>query len=96
MLALVTIVLMAVVTFATRAAGYLVFRATRPGPRIERFLHVAPKTMFLALVTPSLATGGVDVWVGAATALVLMIWRRNLLLALVAATLAVALVRAIV
>ncbi len=92
-LAAVTIALMAVLTFGTRAGGYLALRRARPGPRAERFLRVAPQTMFVALVTPALVEGGPAEWLGAAAAIVLMAVTRNLLLSLVAATVTVAVAR---
>ena len=87
-LPIATVVLMGVVTFATRAAGYVAIRMARPGPRLERFLEAAPKTMFVALVH-----GGVVEWLGAAGALLVMALTRNLLASIIAATLVVALVR---
>ena len=91
--AMITIGLMAVLTFGTRAGGYLALRRIRPGPRAERFLRVAPQTMFVALVTPALVEGGPAEWLGGAAALGLMLATRNLLLSLVAATLTVAVAR---
>ena len=91
--ALITVAAMGAVTFATRAAGYVAVRAARPGPRTERFLQAAPRTLFVALVTPALVHGGVDVWMGAATALAVMAFSRNLLASITVATVTVALVR---
>jgi uncharacterized membrane protein len=93
--ALVTVALMAAVTFATRAAGYVALRLARPGPRLERFLQSAPRTMFVALVTPALVQGGPAEWLGAVTALATMALTRNLLASMTAATLAVALARTV-
>lgn len=90
---LVTIAAMALVTFATRAAGVLFVRAANPGARLTRVLQAAPKTMFVALVTPPLAHGGPAKWAGAVTALAVMGASRNLLVAILAATVVVAVVR---
>ena len=68
-------------------------RSARPGPFLERFLKAAPKTMFVALVVPAMAQGGVAEWTGAAAALAVMAASRNLLLAIAVATVVVALVR---
>ena len=92
---LVAIALMAAVTFATRAAGYVAVRFARPGPAVERFLRTAPKHLFVALVTPALVAGGVAEWLGAATALAVMAASRNLLLSITAATAMVAVARAL-
>jgi len=92
-IALVTIALMAVVTFATRAAGYVAVRAARPGPVVERFLRTAPKHLFVALVTPALVAGGAGEWLGAATAVAVMAASRNLLASITAATVVVAIAR---
>jgi len=88
------IVLMALVTYACRAAGYVVIRAARPGPRLERFLQSSPKTMFVALATMPLVHGGAAEWLGGAAAVAVMAMTRNLLVSITVATATVAVTRA--
>jgi len=94
MIALAAVALMAAITFATRAGGYLMLRAARPGARLERFLEAAPKTLFVALITPALAAGGIDHWAGAAATVALMAATGSVPAAIAGGTALVALIRA--
>ncbi len=81
-----TIAAMAVATFATRAGGYLLFRAFRPPPLVRAMLSYIPGTLFVSYVAPALATGGVQQWVGALATAVVMLATRNLALAILGGT----------
>ncbi|MCG8456063.1 MAG: AzlD domain-containing protein [Holophagales bacterium] len=92
-LALWAIALMGAVTFLTRAGGYVLIRCTAPGPRLERFLSAAPKTLFAALSTAALLRGSWPEWIAASITLAVMATSRHLLLALLAGVGSVALLR---
>lgn len=82
--ALVAIVLMAVVTYATRAGGYWLMGRVRLTPRVTAMLAALPGAVLAALVVPAvLEEGRAGLVALAATALV-MWWRGSLLLAMVA------------
>lgn len=69
---LAAILAMSVATYVTRAGGYLLFRAFRPGDVVRRMLGYIPGALFVAYVAPALADGGWPQWIGAAAAVVLM------------------------
>lgn len=80
------ILAMAVATYATRAGGYLVFRAFRPTAAVRTLLGYIPGTLFVAYVAPALAQGRLPEWCGAAAAAGLMLATRNLAIAVLAGT----------
>ena len=77
---------MALATYATRAGGYLLFRAFRPPPAVRAMLGYVPGTLFVSYVIPALAQGGLQQWVGAAGTLGIMLATRNLALAILGGT----------
>ncbi len=83
---LAAIAAMAVATFATRAGGYLLFRAFRPPPLLRAVLAYIPGTLFVSYIAPALAVGGLQQWVGAAATVVVMLATRNLALAILGGT----------
>jgi uncharacterized membrane protein len=56
---LVTIVLMAVVTYLTRIAGYLVLGGRELSPRILTVLDTAPGCVLIAVIAPAFVSGRV-------------------------------------
>lgn len=70
---LAAIAAMAVVTYANRAGGYLLFRAFQPGEGVRRLLGYIPGTLFMAYVAPALAAGRVAEWAGAAATVGIML-----------------------
>ncbi len=89
---LAAIAAMAVATFATRAGGYLLFRAFRPPPLLRAVLAYIPGTLFVSYVAPALAVGGLQQWVGAAATVTVMLATRNLALAILGGTAAASVV----
>ena len=77
---------MTVVTFLTRAGGYLVFRTFKPTPAVRRVLGYIPGALFVSYVAPALAAGGPQQWVGAAVTLGLMLATRQVSLAILGGT----------
>lgn len=81
--ALLTILLMAVVTYALRAGGYWLMGRVTLSPRMEAGLAYLPGAVITALVVPSAIEAGVPGMTGlVAVALVMRRW-NNLFLALV-------------
>ena len=94
--ALITLTGMALVTYGCRVAGYSFMRRRVPGPRVQRFLEAAPKTIFVALMTPALASGGIGEWAAALTAAAIMARSGQILLAMLGASVVLATIRALI
>jgi uncharacterized membrane protein len=75
---LAAIVAMAVVTYACRGGGYVVFRHFAPGPRLRAVLDALPGSLFVAYVVPALASGRVPQWAGAVVTVGVMVATRSL------------------
>lgn len=73
-----TIVGMALVTYASRAGGYWLFRRIRPNPFVRAVLGYLPGTLFVSYVSPALLQGGPPQWVGAAATVGLMLLTRSI------------------
>ena len=83
---LAAIAAMAAATFATRAGGYLLFRAVSPPPVVRAMLGYVPGTLFVSYVAPARAAGGAQQWVGALATVAVMGATRNLALAILGGT----------
>lgn len=83
---LMTIVCMAVATYATRAGGYLLFRALPTPPWVRAALAHVPGALFVSYVVPALVLGGVQQWVGAAVTVALMVRTGSMAAAILAGT----------
>ncbi len=65
------IALAAIATYATRFGGYvLITRMKRIPPRMEAALNAVPAAVLTTLVAPAAITGGLDVTVAIAVALI--------------------------
>lgn len=85
-LVLLAIVGMSLATYATRAGGYLVFRAIRPSQGVRALLSYIPGTLFMAYVAPAMAQGRLPEWLGAAAAVGIMIATRQMSAAILGGT----------
>lgn len=56
-LSLLTIVLMASVTYFTRIGGYLLLRARSLGPRMTTVMQTAPGCVLITVIAPHFVTG---------------------------------------
>jgi len=54
---LLAIAAMALVTYATRLAGYVALRDRTPSPRLAAVLQAVPGCVLLAVIAPAFATG---------------------------------------
>lgn len=80
--ALIAILGMACVTYATRISGLALMSRIKPSKRMEAWLRYIPGAILVSLVAPAVLTGG-PAEVLAALATALIAWRaRNLLLAM--------------
>jgi uncharacterized membrane protein len=69
---LLTILGMAVGTFACRAGGYWLFSRFNPSPGVRTLLSYVPGCLFVSYVAPAVVNGGPQSWVGAAVAVLTM------------------------
>lgn len=83
---LAAILAMSAATYATRAGGYLLFRAFRPGAGLRTLLGYIPGTLFMAYVTPALAEGRPPQWLGAVAAVGIMLLTRQMSAAILGGT----------
>lgn len=93
---LLAIAAMSLATYATRAGGYLLFRAIRPSAGVRAWLGYIPGTLFMAYVAPALAQGGWPQWSGAAAAIAIMLLTRQMSAAVLGGTAVAWLVWAVV
>lgn len=78
-LTLLAIILMALVTYATRAGGLWLASRLELSERAEAFLDHIPGAILISLVAPVVVTGGPAAWVAAAIVAVFA-WRTGSLL----------------
>ncbi len=57
---------MAATTYLCRAGGYWLFSRIDPPPALRSVLSYVPGTLFVSFVVPSVVSGGLDEWTGAA------------------------------
>lgn len=69
---LLTIVLMALVTYASRAGGFWLARRVTPGPFMRAWLEHLPGAVFAAMVAPMVAGAGPAGWIAAGAGFVAM------------------------
>jgi uncharacterized membrane protein len=89
----VAIVLMAALTYTTRAGGLWLMALAPVTPRVERFLNTLSGSLLAALVASSLIHSDVAGWAGVAVAGAAVALTRQPLLALGAAAVTAALFR---
>ncbi len=81
---LITILGMALVTYATRAGGLLLMRRVSLSGPVERWLGYVPGTVLVALVAPTVAQGGPATLVAAVATIVVSARSKSLVLAMIA------------
>lgn len=75
---------MALATYALRAGGYALLRATRPGRFVQAMLHHLPGCIFVAFIVPGMAQGGPGYWGAGAVTVAAMALTRSYLVAIAA------------
>jgi uncharacterized membrane protein len=81
--ALLTILAMAVVTYATRAGGLWLMRFVTPSPRVEAWLRHIPGAVLISLIAPTVIAGGLAATLGALGTALVAARTKNLLLAII-------------
>ncbi len=79
---LLAILGMALATYALRAGGYALLRATRPGPFVQAMLQHMPGCIFVAFALPPLVQGGPWHWLAAGVTVAAMAATRSYLVAI--------------
>ncbi len=74
---LLAILGMALATYALRAGGYALLRATRPGPFVQSMLHHMPGCIFVAFILPGMVAGGPGYWLAGAVTVGVMAATRS-------------------
>lgn len=92
-LAIVTILAMAVVTYATRAGGFWLSTRFALSQRLERTLQAIPGAVLVSLVAPQIATGGVAAAVASVGTIAVAARTRNLLAAVATGAVLVSVLR---
>ena len=91
--ALLAILGMALVTYATRAGGVLLMGLVPVTPRVEAFLRHLSSSVLVALVVPAALKGGTAALLAVAVTLLVMAATRQMAVAMVAGVVAAALLR---
>lgn len=84
---------MAAVNYAIRAGGFFLMGYVPLTPRVRSILNALPGAVVAAIVLPLMVRAGLPAWLAVLTAVVLMAWRRNDLLAVLCGMAVAALVR---
>ncbi len=77
---------MAAATFLCRGGGYWLFSQVKPTPLLRAILAYVPGTLFVSYVVPALASGRLNVWVGALATVAAMLVLRNIAVAILGGT----------
>jgi len=84
--AVVTVILLALVTLATRFAGVGIMSYVTITPRIEAFLKYMATSVLIAIVAPATLNASPRIWVAVAAAVIVMIATRSALGAMLVGT----------
>ncbi|WP_372958188.1 AzlD family protein [Marinobacter sp.] len=90
------IVLMALVTLATRYGGAFVMSFVRISPRIESFINTMASSVLIAIIVPMAFSGDAGALAALATTAITMLVTRRALPAIAAGILAAAVVRLLI
>ena len=89
-MAVLAIILMALVAYATRLGGVLAMSLVTVTPRVEAFLRQLAASVLIAVVVPAAARGGPAAWLAVAAAGLVMVVSRNALAGMVVGVVAAA------
>jgi uncharacterized membrane protein len=92
---LLTILGMALVTYATRAGGLWLMGRVGPSPRVEAWLHNMPAAILIAIIAPGVLLGGLANALAALATLLVAARTHNVLLAMAVGVASVWLLRAV-
>lgn len=94
LVSLLTILGMAIVTYATRAGGIWLLRRTTPSPAIRAWLEHIPGAILISIIAPLALFGGITTIVGAGVTVFVMLRSHQFVLAAGAGVLVVWALRA--
>ena len=80
------VMLMALVTLATRLGGVWIMSKVAMTPRVEAFLKAMAASVFISIVVPSTLSASPRIWLAVAAAMAAMAVMRNLLAAMLIGT----------
>jgi branched chain amino acid efflux pump len=95
-LTFLTILGMALVTYATRAGGFWLMGLATPSPRIEAWLKQIPGAVLAALIAPTILASSIAETLAAVATVLVAIRTKNVLIAMLVGVTTVALLRLIV
>ncbi len=95
-LTFLTILGMALVTYATRAGGFWLIGLLTPSPRIEAWLKQIPGAVLVALIAPTILASSIAETLAAVATVLVAIRTKNVLIAMLVGVATVALLRLIV
>ena len=95
-LTLLTILGMALVTYATRAGGFWLMGLVTPSPRVETWLKQLPGAVLVALIAPTILASSIAETLAAIATVLVAIRTKNVLIAMLVGVATVALLRLIV
>jgi len=82
-LALITILGMALVTYATRAGGFWLMGLVSPSPRVEAWLRQIPGAVLVAIIAPTVLASSLAETLAALAAALVALRTKNVLVAMV-------------
>jgi uncharacterized membrane protein len=82
-LALITILGMAIVTYATRAGGFWLMGLVTPSPRIEAWLRQIPGAVLVAIIAPTVLASSLAETLAALASALVALRTKNVLVAMV-------------
>lgn len=92
---LITILGMALVTYATRAGGFWLMGLVTPSPRVEAWLRQIPGAVLVAIVAPTVLASSLAETLAALATVLVAIRTKNVLIAMLIGVATVALLRLI-
>lgn len=95
-LTILTILGMALVTYATRAGGFWLMGLITPSPRVETWLKQIPGAVLVALIAPTILASSIAETLAAIATVLVAIRTKNVLIAMLIGVATVALLRLIV
>ena len=82
-LALITILGMALVTYATRVGGFWLMGLVTPSPRIEAWLRQIPGAVLVAIIAPTVLASSLAETLAASASALVALRTKNVLVAMV-------------
>jgi uncharacterized membrane protein len=92
---LITILGMALVTYATRAGGFWLMGLVTPSPRVEAWLRQIPGAVLVAIIAPTVLASSLAETLAALATVLVAIRTKNVLIAMLVGVAMVAVLRLI-